>query len=142
MTLDDIRSSVQDIRNACTDIRDDLRSPFRNGNLETTVAAIVQQIDALAVLLLQTTQNTSGQETAGSERPRDPRINPVPGDRISRTVREIKTIRFVIALKTGPEGTVTEVTFEQIGPAGRRIKAHGIYNWIDWARKADIEPPE
>ena len=135
--LDDIRQRLGDIR---TDIEYVKRwEPDVDARSVDLITRVVDQIDALAVLIGKTTRNTSAGLEASSGPRRDPRITPVAHDQISRTVRDIKTTRLVVEVITGPGGTVSEVIFDQIGPTSRRRHRHSLTNFIDWARKATVE---
>lgn len=132
--------TLTDIRERLDDLLGDSNFAFiEDQSAREFMGRLIAQIDALAALVGKMGQKTSGPPKASGEPARDPRITPKPGDRISRTVRDIKTTRTVVEVITGPGGLVVEVSFVQAGPTSSRPKRHSLTNWIDWARKATIE---
>jgi len=143
--MSDDLETLADIRTRLTDLQTDTRYAlnFDHGSEPRqqieNLGRLIDTVLVLASLVEKVARNTSRRPEARSDEPRDPRINPRPGDVISRVVRDIKTTRAVVEVVTGPGGLVVEVIFNQAGPTSSRPKRHSLTNYIDWARKAKIE---
>ena len=138
------REILDEIQERLADLVVDIRWTFpsesgESGNPQEFMRRLIAQIDVLVTLVRNTCQKTSGPSKGDRDEPRDPRINPRPGDIVSRVVRDIKTTRSVIEVITGPGGFVVEVIFNQAGPTSSRPKRHSLTNFIDWCRKATVE---